>query len=65
MIVNFYKFNGVYGSMREDAALLYSKNIDCIPTVGTFIKYSGQYFKIIKVVLDIDSIECNVYMKRI
>lgn len=65
MIVNFYKFNGVYGSMREDAALLYSKNIDCISAVGTFIKYSGQYFKIVKVVLDIDSIECNVYMKRV
>ena len=65
MIVNFYKFNGVYGSMREDAALLYSKNIDCIPAVGAFIKYSGQYFKIVKVVLDIDSIECNVYMKRV
>lgn len=64
MIVNFYKFNGMHGSIR-DAVLLCSKNIDCIPIVETFTKYSGQYFKIIKVILDTDSVECNVYMKRV
>ena len=60
MIANFYKFNGSI----HDAILLCSKNIDCIPTVETFIKYSGQYFKVIKVILDLDNIKCNVYMKR-
>ena len=61
MIVNFYIFRGCI----NESVLLCSKNIECIPALETFIKYAGQYFKVIKVILDLDNIKCNVYMKRV
>lgn len=62
MIVNFYK-QSAHESIKE-ATLIYSKNIECIPAVDTYIKYSNQYFKVIKVIFDIDNAEYNIYMKR-
>lgn len=63
MIVNFYK--QLIGESIKEATLLCSKNIESVPIVDTFIKYSGQYFKVIKVIFDVDAIEYNIYMKRI
>lgn len=63
MIVNFYK--QLIGESIKEATLLCSKNIESTPVVDTFVKYSGQYFKVIKVIFDIDTIEYNIYMKRV
>lgn len=62
MIVNFYK--QLTGKSIKEATLMCSKNIECVPTIDTHIRYSNQYFKVIKVIFDIDNIEYNVYMKR-
>ena len=62
MIANFYK-QSAHESIKE-ATLMCSKNIECIPAVDTYIKYSNQYFKVIKVIFDIDNAEYNIYMKR-
>lgn len=63
MIANFYK--QPIGKSIKEATLLCSKNIKSVPAVDTFVKYSGQYFKVIKAVFDIDAIEYNIYMKRV
>lgn len=63
MIVNFYK--QLIGESIKEATLLCSKNIESVPIVDTFVKYSGQYFKVIKVIFDVDAIEYNIYMKRV
>lgn len=62
MIVNFYK--QLTGESIIEAVLMCSKNIECVPTIGMHVRYSNQYFKVIKVIFDIDNIEYNVYMKR-
>ena len=62
MIVNFYK--QLTGESIKEATLMRSKNIECVPTIDTHVRYSNQYFKVIKVIFDIDNIEYNVYMKR-
>ncbi len=41
-----------------------SKNIEYVPTIDTYVRYSNQYFKVIKVIFDIDNMEYNIYMKR-
>lgn len=62
MIANFYK--QPTGESINEATLMCSKNIECIPGIDTYVRYSNQYFKIIKVIFDIDNIEYNIYMKR-
>ena len=32
-----------------------SKNIEYVPTIDTYVRYSNQYFKVIKVIFDIDN----------
>ena len=60
MIVNFYK-----GLALRTAQLLCTKNISIVPNLGSYIKFSGQYFKVEKILLDIDKLEYNVYTNRI
>lgn len=62
MIANFYK--QLTGESIKEATLMCSKNIECIPGIDTYVIYSNQYFKIIKVIFDIDNMEYNIYMKR-
>lgn len=62
MIVNFYK--QLSGQSIKEATLLCSKNIESIPEIDMFIKFSGQYFKVIKIIFNIDAAEYNIYMKR-
>lgn len=62
MIVNFYK--QLSNQSIKEAALLCSKNIESIPEIGMFIKFSGQYFKVIKIIFNIDTIEYDIYTKR-
>lgn len=63
MIVNFYK--QLIGEHIKEATLICSKNIECIPTIGIYVRYSNQYFKVIKVIFDIDKSEYAVYMHRV
>lgn len=62
MIVNFYK--QLMGESIKEATLMCSKNIECIPAINTYVRYSNQYFKVIKIIFDIDNMEYNIYMKR-
>lgn len=62
MIANFYK--QLSGQSIKEATLLYSKNIESIPKIDMLVKFSGQYFKVIKVIFNIDTIEYDIYMKR-
>lgn len=62
MIANFYK--QLSGQSIKEAALLCSKNIESIPKIDMLVKFSGQYFKVIKVIFNIDTIEYDIYMKR-
>lgn len=63
MVTHFYKSNKFENA--HGPILVCSKNIDCIPSIGTYIKHSGQCFIVIKVILDIDNAEYNVYMTRV
>ena len=63
MIVNFYK--QLTGESIKEATLICSKNIECIPTISMYVRYSNQYFKVIKVIFDIDKSEYAVYMHRV
>ena len=47
MIANFYKMK--YGNYRN-CELLVSRNIEHIPNDSMFVEYSGQHFKIDRVV---------------
>lgn len=62
MIVNFYK--QLSGQSIKEATLLCSKNIESTPKTDEFVKFSGQYFKVIKVIFNIDTVEYDIYMKR-
>ena len=62
MIANFYK--QLSGQSIKEATLLCSKNIKSIPKIDMLVKFSGQYFKVIKVIFNIDTIEYDIYMKR-
>ena len=62
MIANFYK--QLSGQSIKEATLLSSKNIESIPEIDMLVKFSGQYFKVIKVIFNIDTIEYDIYMKR-
>ena len=62
MIANFYK--QLSGQSIKEATLLCSKNIVSIPKIDMLVKFSGQYFKVIKVIFNIDTIEYDIYMKR-
>lgn len=62
MIVNFYKTSG-YNSRND--TLIASKNIECVPFKGTYIKFSGQFFVVEKVWFDIDKCVYNVYIVRV
>lgn len=62
MIANFYK--QLPGESIKEATLMRSKNIECIPGINTYVRYSNQYFKIIKVIFDIDTCEYNLYLMR-
>ena len=62
MIANFYK--QLSGQSIKETTLLCSKNIESIPKIDMLVKFSGQYFKVIKVIFNIDTIEYDIYMKR-
>lgn len=62
MIANFYK--QLSGQSIKEATPLCSKNIESIPKIDMLVKFSGQYFKVIKVIFNIDTIEYDIYMKR-
>ncbi len=63
MIVNFYK--QLTGENIKEATLMCSKNIEYVPTIDTYVRYSNQYFKVIKVIFDIDNMKYNIYMRRV
>ena len=61
MIANFYKKNGVEA---RNYKLIASKNIDCIPQKGTFIRLLGQSFIVDRIYFDVDKYEYNLYIIR-
>lgn len=64
MIVNFYKRTGVEWHRDHDYKLIASKNIECIPQKGTFIKFSGQLFTVDRIYFDMYTCEYNAYIIR-
>lgn len=63
MIVNFYK--QLMGESIKEATLVCSKNIECVPVIDTYMRYSNQYFKVIKIIFDINTCEYDLYMARV
>lgn len=63
MIANFYKTTG--SNIKSATALLTTKNIDCIPSKGTFVWLSGQKFIAEEVHFSIDLCEYSVYLSRV
>ena len=61
MIANFYKKNSIEA---RNCRLIASKNIDCIPQKGTFIKFSGRLFVVDRIYFDINKCEYNLYIIR-
>jgi hypothetical protein len=64
MIANFYKRVSFEDNTVNSYKLFASKNIDCIPPIGTMITFSGQSFVVHDVVFDIDTCEYSLYLKR-
>lgn len=61
MIANFYKIT----NDMKTKILLTSKNIECVPHRGDPVLFQGQYFRVFKVVLDIEICEYNIYLSRL
>ena len=64
MIVNFYKRIGVEWRRDQDYKVIASKNIECIPQKGTFIKLSGQLFIVDRIYFDMYTCEYSIYIIR-
>lgn len=62
MITNFYK---TPGNNIKKATLLTTKNIDCIPSKGTFVWFSGQKFIVDEVYFNVDLCEYSLYLYRV
>lgn len=45
--------------------LLASKNIECVPHRRDPVLFQGQYFRVFKIVFDIETCEYNIYLSRL
>lgn len=61
MTANFYK---ITGDMKIKILLTF-KNIECVPRMGDPVLFQGQYFRVFKIVLDIETCEYNIYLSRL
>lgn len=61
MIANFYKIT----NDLKTKILLTSKNIECVPHRRDPVLFHGQYFRVFKVVFDIETCEYNIYLSRL
>ena len=62
MIVNFYK---IQGNNIKNATLLTTKNIDCVPSKGMFVWFSGQKFIVNEAHFNVDIYEYSIYLYRV
>lgn len=62
MITKFYK---TPGNNIKNATLLITRNIDCIPSKGTFVWFSGQAFIVYEVHFNVDLWEYSLYLHRV
>ena len=61
MIANFYKIT----NDMKTKILLASKNIECVPHRRDPVLFQGQYFRVFKIVFDIETCEYNIYLSRL
>lgn len=62
MITKFYK---TPGNNIKNVTLLTTKNIDYIPSKGTFVWFSGQKFIVDEVHFNVDLCEYSLYLYRV